>query len=681
MPNEALTILAVDDNRDNLVTFRAVAQDALPGCRVLTAQSGEAGLVLAAAEDPDVILLDIVMPGMDGFDVCRRLKADVRLRIIPVIFLTALRTDQAARIRALETGAEAFLSKPIDPLELIAQIRAMAKIKASHQARRLATDELEALVAERTRELERELMSRRQAEEAAARLYQANELLLTSVAEGILGLDVRGRHTFVNPAAAAMLGYAPEELIGRPSHSVWHHTRADGTPNPVEECAILAVYRSGTAHRSADDLFWRKDGSSFPVQYTGTPMRDGGRVVGAVVTFTDITELRASEEARRKLGEQLVQSQKMESVGRLAGGVAHDFNNMLGVIIGHAELALMHVGANTPLLEDLQEIRKAAERSAELTRQLLAFARKQTVVRRVLDLNETVDGMLRMLRRLIGEQIELVWRPGAGAAVVRMDPSQIDQILANLLVNGRDAIEGAGTITIETSSASLDAAHCATRPHLAPGEYVLLSVRDSGRGMDPGTMSNIFEPFFTTKDVGQGTGLGLATVYGIVKQNEGLIGVQSEKGVGTRFDIYLPRQAGCVTRGAMNPAQPPLARPHETILLVEDERAILEMTTLMLRGLGYHVLPASTADEAMELAVRSASELSLLVTDVVMPATNGRELATNLLSLYPGLKLLYMSGYTSNILAHHGVAEEGGRFLQKPFSLNELALKVREALE
>ena len=401
------------------------------------------------------------------------------------------------------------------------------------------------------------------------------------------------------------------------------------------------------------------------------------KVLGVI---QDITDSKAKEKERIKLQDQLEQAQKMETVGRLAGGVAHDFNNMLGVILGRTEMALDLLDPAHPIHADLQEIRKAGERSADLTRQLLAFARKQTISPKVLDLNETLESMLKMLRRLIGEDIDLAWLPEAGLSPVKVDPAQIDQILANLCINARDAIAGVGKVTIETHMVTFDEAYCADHAGFVPGEFVLLAISDNGCGMDKETLGSIFEPFFTTKGTGKGTGLGLATVYGIVKQNDGFINVYSELGQGTTFRIYLPRHMG--KAGQTRQAGPPEPTGHgnETILLVEDEPAILNITTMMLQRLGYTVLEASTPGEAIRLAREHMGEIDLLMTDVVMPEMNGRDLAKNLLSLYPNVKRLFMSGYTADVIAHHGVLDEGVHFIQKPFSKKDLAVKVREIL-
>ncbi len=395
----------------------------------------------------------------------------------------------------------------------------------------------------------------------------------------------------------------------------------------------------------------------------------------------EVADRQRAEAEREKLQVQLAHAQKMESVGRLAGGVAHDFNNMLQAILGHADLALQNLPPDSPVHEHLLEIRGCAQRSADLTRQLLAFARKQTIAPKVLNLNETIEGMLRMLGRLIGEDIELVWRPGRDLWPVRLDPSQVDQILANLCVNARDAIDGVGRVIIETGRVVLDDVSCAQQEGVVPGDYVRLSVSDNGCGMDPETRLHLFEPFFTTKDVGKGTGLGLPTVYGVVKQNHGFVQVDSEPGRGTTFQIYLPRHADPTPEGEADPQPRETGHGNETILLVEDEPAILRLSQRVLEALGYTVLTARTPSEAIRLAREHAGRIDLLLTDVVMPEMNGRELARNILAQRPHIKRLFSSGYTANVIAPQGVLDPGVHFIPKPYSPHALGLKVREALD
>ncbi|MBU1054167.1 MAG: response regulator [Proteobacteria bacterium] len=492
---------------------------------------------------------------------------------------------------------------------------------------------------------------------------------------GYCTLSEQGLILEANLTAANLLGKARGALIKQPisrfilkdDQDIYYRHRKNlfETGEP-QECELRLV---------------KSDGAHFWAHLAGTAAQaeDGAPVCRVVLS--DTTERKLAEEKNEKLQVRLTQAQKIESLGRLAGGVAHDFNNMLGVILGHVELALDRIGPAEPLHADLEEIRKAAQRSADLTRQLLTFARKQIIAPKALDLNDTVEGILKMLRRLIGENIALDWKPGQGLWPVKMDPTQIDQMLANLCINARDAIAGVGKISVETRNTDLDEEYCAQQAGFTPGEYVTLTVSDDGCGMDSETLLLLFEPFFTTKEMGRGTGLGLATVYGIVKQNNGFINIYSEPGQGTTFNIYLPRHAADTKP---LPAQVPVSaavRGQETILLVEDEPAILKMTTIMLESQGYTVLVASSPGEAIRRAMEHSGRIDLLLTDVIMPEMNGRDLARKLLSLRPNLKCLFMSGYTANIIAHHGVLDEGECFLQKPFSLKDLGGKLREVLE
>jgi len=397
----------------------------------------------------------------------------------------------------------------------------------------------------------------------------------------------------------------------------------------------------------------------------------------------DITERKRAEAEKMKLEEQYRQAQKMEAIGQLAGGVAHDFNNMLNIILGYSQLALLKIEPSSPLNADLQEIMNATKRSTDLVRQLLAFARKQTIAPKTLDFNDTVAGMLNMLRKLIGEDIDLLWMPAANLWPVKMDPTQVDQLLANLAVNARDSISGVGKITIETGKAEFDDSYCAQHSGFVSRQYAMLAVSDNGCGMDKETCEKIFEPFFTTKEIGKGTGMGLATVYGIVKQNNGFVNVYSEPGKGTTFKIYLPRHGGEEVRDEPH-AHPKTLTGTETVLLVEDNEALLKMAKIMLEELGYTVLAAGSPDEAIRLAGEHgelAGDIHLLVTDVVMPEMSGRDLQKRISALRPGIKCLFMSGYTTNVIAHRGILDEGVNFLQKPFSMNDMATKVREALE
>ncbi|MDT8377586.1 MAG: transporter substrate-binding domain-containing protein [Desulfotignum sp.] len=491
-----------------------------------------------------------------------------------------------------------------------------------------------------------------------------------------IGLVVDRVLRAVNSRICELTGYQEQELIGQ-SARIFYPSDADFEFVGREKYAQIADNGTGSV-----ETYWqKKDGTVIDVLLSSTivDLNDPSR--GLTFTALDITERKRAEAEKEKLQAQLVQAQKMESVGRLAGGVAHDFNNMLGVILGHAELALLQIDEKTDLRVDLKAIQTAAKRSADITRQLLAFARKQTISPRQLDLNDTVETMLNMLRRLIGEDINLAWQPAKGLWPVKMDPSQVDQILANLCVNARDAIAGVGKLTIETGMKTFDPAYCADHAGFIPGDFVMLAVSDNGCGMDKETMKHLFEPFFTTKDIGKGTGLGLATIYGIVKQNNGFINVYSEPDQGSTFRIYLPRYAAADEIPAGVHPDKPDPTGNETILLVEDEPAILRMTRIMLKEKGYSVLPAATPGKAIDLAKTHDGKIDLLMTDVVMPEMNGQDLASELTALYPEIKRLFMSGYTANVIAHQGRLDQGVVFLQKPFSIQELAEKIRETLD
>nr|MDA3797946.1 PAS domain S-box protein [Kiritimatiellia bacterium] len=505
-----------------------------------------------------------------------------------------------------------------------------------------------------------DITERKKTEESLLKLSHAVEQSPVS----ILITDTDGNIEYGNPKAAEITGYKPEELIGKNPRIFKSGEKPKSEYQNLWNTISSGKQWFGEFHnkKKNGELYWEAASIS-PI------MNDKGEIINYVAVKEDITARKKAEKEQKNLQAELTQAQKMESIGRLAGGVAHDFNNMLGVILGNTEMILEELDPAMPIFTDLEEIKKAAQRSADLTRQLLAFARKQTVSPEVLDLNRTLEGMLTMLRRLIGEDIDLAWLPGKNLDPIKIDPSQIDQLLANLCVNASDAIADVGKITIETSNAVFDEDYCSEHVDFMPGEFVMLTVSDNGGGMDQSTLDKIFEPFFTTKEQGKGTGLGLATIYGIVKQNKGFINVYSQPGQGTTFNIYLPRHIDKIEQiQEKDPAKPDVG-DHETILLVEDESSILEMTTRMLEKLGYKVVAAGSPGEAIRLAREQTNPIHMLITDVVMPEMNGRDLTKNILTLYPNIKCLFMSGYTANVIAHQGVLDKGVNFIQKPFSI------------
>ena len=509
----------------------------------------------------------------------------------------------------------------------------------------------------------------RQRQQAEAQLRKLSAAVEQTPAVVVI-TDPSARIEYVNPAFTRITGYTMEEALGKNPSLLKSGETPDEVYHDLWQTITSGREWRGILHNR------RKDGTMFWERVVISAVRDEmGKTTSYIAVKEDITEQKAMED-------QLHQAQKMESIGRLAGGVAHDFNNMLMVISGYAELLLLQTESDDPRYHGLHEIMDAARRSANLTRQLLAFARKQPVAPVVLDMNDTIEGMLKMLRRLIGEDIELAWLPGSELWKVRIDPSQIDQLLANLAVNARDAIAGVGTVTIKTENVTLDAASCSQHSGCTPGEHVGLVVGDTGIGMDREVVAHIFEPFFTTKEAGKGTGLGLATVYGIIKQNLGCVNVESEPGRGTTFRVHLPRFVEEAKADlAASDQEEALPMGTETVLLVEDEEAILNLGRQFIERLGYKVLAANSPEEAMRLAEGYGDVIQLLITDIVMPQMNGKDLAERLRQRFPGLKCLFMSGYSVDIIARQGILEEGIHFLQKPFALRDIAFKARKALE
>jgi PAS domain S-box-containing protein len=711
----------------------------------------------------------------------------------------------ALLILAVGLVAAWLLSRNItDPLRrLTGAAQAVAGGDHTRSLRLERRDELGRLAEAFDTMAERVWQSRERLEEEVRQRAASEErfrLLLDSTAEGIFGLDEQAICTFCNSAALQLLGYeSPADLVGKQLHPVLHHTRPSGKPYPITECRIIQSLKQGRDVHVDDEVFWRADGTSFPVEYWSYPLRHGATVLGAVVTFLDVTErqraetaVRASEATyrslvedspyailrsapdgrllainpamvemlgyaseaelltkhlardvhadatehtrfvdavvgashataevvwrrkdgrtiivnesgrairdsqgrlesvnavaediteRRRLEHQLREGQKMEAIGQLAAGVAHDFNNLLTAILGAAELLIETLPVGHPGREETEEISKSALRAADLTRQLLAFARQQVLAPRVLVLNDIVAGMDKLLRRLIGENIELrtVLAPGLGT--VRADRGQLEQVIINLAVNARDAMPEGGKLTLETADADLDASYVATRPDLKPGAYVLLAVTDTGIGMDAETKARLFEPFFTTKPKGKGTGLGLATVYGIIHQSGGHIWVYSEPGQGTTFKVYLPRIREGAEAARPAPVSVGSLDGTETVLVVEDQEEVGRITRRILKARGYTVIAASNGHEALRVAEQHPTAIDLLITDVVMPGMSGREVGLLLGATRPTMRVLYLSGYTDESIVHHGVLEAGISFLQKPFTPDALARKVREVLD
>ena len=505
-------------------------------------------------------------------------------------------------------------------------------------------------------------------------LLQSNrdlvDALLESASQSILAVDSAGSIILANRRAEEMFGYSREELLGASVDTLIPESKRGAHARERSEYfARPRVRHMGTGMELTGR---RKDGAEFPVDVSLSYIESRqGRL--AIAFVSDISQ-------RKLLEEQLLHSQKMEAVGRLAGGVAHDFNNMLTVISGYNRMMLDSLEPFDPMRADAEEIRVAADRAAALTNQLLAFSRRQIMRPRVLDVNTVLGGIEKMLRRLIGEDIELALSTAPGVGHIKADPGHIEHAIVNLVVNSRDAMPNGGRISIETANVTLDADY--TRSHLGvqPGDFVMIAVSDTGQGMDEETCKHLFEPFFTTKEKGKGTGLGLATVYGMVKQSGGDIWVYSEPDHGTIFKLYFPLVAASPSDIAGGAGDLVEVRGSETILVVEDENAVRDLTVKILRQLGYRVLPAQSGAVALEIANSHAGGIDLLLTDVVMPGMSGKQLAEALKPVRPEMRVLYLSGYTENTVVNHGVLEAGVEFLAKPFSREVLANKIREVL-
>jgi two-component system, cell cycle sensor histidine kinase and response regulator CckA len=505
-------------------------------------------------------------------------------------------------------------------------------------------------------------------EEALRRSETDFRSLVEDAPYGIYRVTVEGRLLQVNPALVKMLGYDSEaDLLRR-------NMTTDVFRDPARRVQLLDEHSEKKDFRQVEAEWKRKDGRVITVRLTGRPIRQNGSDLSYFEVFAeDITE-------RRSLERQVVQAQKMDAIGRLAGGVAHDFNNLLAVILGHSELVAERAEADVKLRSSAEAIRKAGERAAALTLQLLTFSRKQVVEPKIIDMNLALTELEKLVRRVLTEDIELTTKLGAELGRIRIDPGQFDQVLMNLVVNARDALRRGGKIVLETSNIELDETY--TRQHLgtSPGRYVVLSVSDTGIGMDPETLSHIFEPFFTTKEKGKGTGLGLSTVYGIVNQAGGHVMAYSEPGRGTTMRIYFPRvPAEAATEAPLAPLRA-IPRGTETILVVEDETALRELTRGVLENSGYTVIDAADADEAIKTVNGNHSQIALLLTDVVMPRTSGTELADRLKKLRPDLKVLFMSGYSDDVIAHRGILENAA-LIQKPFTKRVLLTRVRDLLD
>ena len=591
-----------------------------------------AGMDRVKKNELDLVLLDLNLPDSQGLDTF--VKAREKCAGVPIIVLTGTGDEEMA-LEAVRLGAQDYLVKgQVSPEVLVPAIRYAIERKKNEDALR-------------------------ESEERFRTLFD-------NAGDAIFIHDLEGCFLEANHEACERLGYSREELLKMAAADIDTPEWAALTAGRVEE-----LRKKG--HVISESIHVAKDGKRIPVEVNSRIVQFAGRPA-VLASARDVT-------ARRALEHQLNQAVKMEAVGLLAGGVAHDFNNNLTPIFAVCGLLLNKLNKDHPLYQDLLEIRDAAERCASLIRQLMAFGRKQILEPKVINLNDVVTRMEKILIRTIGEDVGLVKSLESKLHPTRADAGQIEQIIVNLAVNARDAMPQGGKLTIETQNVSLDEEYCQNHLELKPGEYVMLAMTDTGTGMGKSTQQHIFEPFFTTKEKGKGTGLGLSTVYGIVKQSGGNIELYSELGKGTTFKIYLPASAlGAETAATVaSPAEPP--RGSETIMVVEDNGIVRKVMKRILKSIGYSVIEAGSGEEAVRICEQSKGKIDLLITDMVMPGMTGRELSNLLTDKYPGLKVIFVSGYTDDAISHHGVLEPGMFFIQKPFVVQALAEKIREALD
>ncbi len=645
MSGEPLRILIVEDSEADATMILRLLSRELGEVRAERVEESDALRSALGRSAWDIVLSDWTMPRFSAsaaLEVVKKMGVDV-----PFVIVSGTVGEETA-VEAMRAGAQDFVLK--DRLS------------------RLIPVVQRAVLERREREAHRR---------ADAALHVSNMRFKRLVESGIVGIviaDPTGRVIDANDSYLAMVGYTREELVNGKIR--W----SDMTPpsrRPRTEIAREQMRTRGVAEPWEKE-YVRKDGTRVPV-LVGVAALDEKSNISFVV---DMTELKVAKDSLRETEAQLRQAQKMEAIGLLAGGIAHDFNNLLSVILSLSWMCASELGPTHPMRADLDQIRLAGERAAELTRQLLAFSRQQVMQPRRVDLSLVVGGTEKMLRRLIGEDVDLKFVLASDLGKVLVDPGQVEQVVMNLVVNARDAMPNGGKLTIETGNVLLDGDYACEHIGTSPGPHVMLAVSDNGSGMDAATQARIFDPFFTTKDVGKGTGLGLSTVFGIVKQSGGSIWVYSEVGMGTTFKIYLPHRHDEPADKAPAPEPPPVSRNgSETILLVEDDEDVRELVRTILTRQGYQVLDARTGEEALGVLERHPGAVHLMVTDVVMPKMSGREVAERVQALRPSVRVLYMSGYTDHSVIHHGVLEAGVAFLQKPITPANLMQKIREVLD
>ncbi len=644
----ASSILVVED--EALIALELEDRLIRMGFRVAgVVDTGDKAILAAQTLLPDLVLMDIRLKGkMDGIQAAGRIRDLVN---IPVVYLTA-HSDKETLGRAKEANAFGYIIKPFEEKALTVAIE-MAMYRHS----------LETCL------------------KASERKYIAT---LDAIGEGVVATDAGGKITYINPVAEALTGWRLIDAMGLAIEEVYSISDEDRRM-VMDNPARVALRDGAPVLLEQSALLISRNRDCVPIDNISAPIKnDRGNTIGAVIVCRDLRERRFAENALQKAEQQLRQARKMEAIGRLAGGIAHDFNNLLTVINGYSDLVVESGSMDDLSMSQVQEIRRAGEQASSLTRQLLAFSRKQMLMPTIVDLNARVVSMESLLHRLIGENILLSSVLSADLSAVRIDPAQLEQVIMNLAVNARDAMPQGGRLTIETKNVEFEQSEIRVHPEIEPGRYVMMCVSDTGCGFDEVAREHLFEPFFTTKGPDKGTGLGLATVYGIVKQSQGYIYAYSEPGAGAAFKIYLPealKSASWSTPATILAQIDPPLRGTETVLLVEDEESVRSLSSSILRTLGYHVLWANDGEDALRVLGEFQGKVSLLVTDVVMPKMGGPQLVQRMAFSYPNVPVLYLSGYSDEAVFRHGILDAGAPFLSKPFSPSALAAKVRLVLD
>ncbi len=681
--------LIVDDNTNNLYLLQKILEG--HGHSVTTASQGVEALEKARSSPPDLIITDILMPEMDGFSLCKEWRNDPALKTIPFVFYTATYTDPKDEEFALSLGADRFLIKPQEPeifLSIIQDVLAQystgvlkaASPQIEHEEEyykqhnetliRKLHQKIQRLE-ETTKSLQNEVYERKRIEEQLRKSEERYRLVVDHANDVIWSIDAEGCIRFINAAAKTMFGFEPAELIGNPITKIIHSRDLKTLKNEILSTLPEEKDSSGI---TIELVHQRSDQSECIGETKATPLYDSkGRLLEIIGITRDITE-------KKKLHEQLLHAQKMEAIGQLAGGVAHDFNNIIVVINGYSGIILRKIPSDDPIRSNLEEIIHAGNRAAALTRQLLAFSRRQVIQPQTVKVQDILQEMEKMLRRLIGEDIQFITEIRADSSWIFIDPGQFEQIIMNLVINARDAMPNGGQLSITIQNLEGDEIPAEHQPLLETGSHVMLAITDTGVGIDAMNLNHIFEPFFTTKECGKGTGLGLSTVYGIVKQNHGHIFVQSKLEAGTTFYVYFPRITEFSETLASNrPAQK--TKGTETILVVEDNDPVRKLIVESLTDYGYTILSAKNGIEAIQIYREYSETIDLLLTDMVLPGKSGLLVVQEIRQINPKIKIIYMSGYTDNEIVWNGIHGENISFISKPFHQRTLALKLREVLD